>query len=303
MKNTLFSLAYRMEDFLVRLFVKYPKKDRVNSFPFLNSDTYSFLCDQIIDSCSQLDLISDLSSSSRLYINGNLFPGLEQQFLSHLSKRKALLSGIFIGDSDKSPSESFIKSVQKHSSLLGCVNLEIRIKGVLPLPLGLESQRYRSAGQIRDFQKLPDLNPSSRPIGVLVAWNDDTNLAERTLAREEISGSQHCQELRKRFPARHVHFLMRRSLFVACPPGNGMDTHRFWESLYLGSLPIILKRHEIPAFKGWPYFALNDWGELRKLSRNQLVEVYLNKVPELLAFRKGTITFIKKTFNSLKEVL
>ena len=82
-----------------------------------------------------------------------------------------------------------------------------------------------------------------------------------------------------------------------------MDTHRFWESLYLGSLPIILKRHEIPAFKGWPYVALNDWGELRKLSRNQLVEVYLNKVPELLAFRKETITFIRKTFYSLKEVL
>ena len=211
--------------------------------------------------------------------------------------------GIFIGDSDKSPNESFLKSIQKHSSLVGCVNLERRIKGVLPLPLGLESQRYRSAGQIRDFKKLPALNPSSRPIGVLVAWNDETNLAERILAREEISGSQHCQELRKRFPARYIHFLMRRSLFVACPPGNGMDTHRFWESLYLGSLPIILKRYEIPAFKGWPYFALNDWGELRNLSRNQLVEVYLKKAPELLAFRKETITFISKTFYSLKETL
>lgn len=35
---------------------------------------------------------------------------------------------------------------------------------------------------------------------------------------------------------------IRRSRFVICPRGNGIDTHRLWETLYLGSVPIVLKQ-------------------------------------------------------------
>ena len=31
---------------MVRRLVQYPRQRRVNSFPYLNSDTYSFLCDK-----------------------------------------------------------------------------------------------------------------------------------------------------------------------------------------------------------------------------------------------------------------
>jgi len=29
--------------------------------------------------------------------------------------------------------------------------------------------------------------------------------------------------------------------YIVCPPGNGIDTHRFWQTLYLGLTPIIFK--------------------------------------------------------------
>ena len=32
---------------------------------------------------------------------------------------------------------------------------------------------------------------------------------------------------------------LENSSFVLCPWGNGFDTHRIWESLYSGSIPII----------------------------------------------------------------
>jgi hypothetical protein len=42
--------------------------------------------------------------------------------------------------------------------------------------------------------------------------------------------------------------------YIAAPRGNGMDTHRFWESLYRGATPVVLptqwssnlKPHNIP---------------------------------------------------------
>lgn len=32
---------------------------------------------------------------------------------------------------------------------------------------------------------------------------------------------------------------LQKHKFVACPPGNGKDTHRVWESLYFGAIPIV----------------------------------------------------------------
>ena len=32
---------------------------------------------------------------------------------------------------------------------------------------------------------------------------------------------------------------IRNHEFVLCPRGNGVDTHRLWETLYMGSIPIV----------------------------------------------------------------
>ena len=222
---------------------------------------------------------------------------LEQEFLSCLSKRFEPLAAIVIGDSDNPPTTSFLKDIQKHCKLVACVNVSSNIKGVVPLPLGLESQRYRSAGQIRDFRKVPSFSVESRSIGILVAWNDETNLKDRVLARREITRSNCCLEISRRVPARYIHALMRRTLLVPCPPGNGKDTHRFWESLYLGALPVVLKRDLIPAYSPYPYVAIEDWSELSQLDTKQLREIYLSKVLELDSFRKNSHGHITELFS------
>ena len=34
---------------------------------------------------------------------------------------------------------------------------------------------------------------------------------------------------------------LNNHLFILCPEGNGLDTHRIWESIYLGSVPVVKK--------------------------------------------------------------
>jgi len=295
--NTASLLWYATEDRIVRRFVKYPRPKRVNSFPYLNSDTYSFLCDKTMDNQEDFAGIGILRNESTVYVNGNLLVSLEQEFLSCLSKRFEPLAAIVIGDSDNPPSASFLQDIQKHCKLVACVNVSSSIKGVVPLPLGLESQRYRSAGQIRDFKKVPSFSVESRSIGILVAWNDETNLKERILARREITRSNCCLEMSRRVPARYIHALMRRTLLVPCPPGNGKDTHRFWESLYLGALPVVLKRDVIPAYAPYPYVAIEEWSELCQLDTKQLREIYSSKVSALDLFRKNSHRHITDLFS------
>ena len=56
---------------------------------------------------------------------------------------------------------------------------------------------------------------------------------------------------------------IKKCKFVACPDGNGVDTHRFWETILLGSIPIILKNNKlISLYKNMPVIIVKDWNKM-----------------------------------------
>jgi len=53
--------------------------------------------------------------------------------------------------------------------------------------------------------------------------------------------------------------------YCICPEGNGVDTHRLWEALYLKCVPIVLKTEFIETLRQYmdlPMVVLNSWDEL-----------------------------------------
>ena len=55
---------------------------------------------------------------------------------------------------------------------------------------------------------------------------------------------------------------IRNHAFVLCPRGNGVDTHRLWETLYMGSIPIV---HRDVVHRGWedlPIAWVDSWGDV-----------------------------------------
>jgi hypothetical protein len=68
-----------------------------------------------------------------------------------------------------------------------------------------------------------------------------------------------------RIPAAALHFLMTKTHFVICPSGNGMDSHRIWESAYLGAVPVILKEHAPGGSQLWPTLAVESWEDLKQI--------------------------------------
>jgi len=58
--------------------------------------------------------------------------------------------------------------------------------------------------------------------------------------------------------------IMLDHLFIACPEGNGIDTHRFWETLYMGRYPVVLHNRVNDAFSDLPVLILNKWEDFEK---------------------------------------
>lgn len=51
---------------------------------------------------------------------------------------------------------------------------------------------------------------------------------------------------------------------VISPPGNGVDCVRHWDSMYLGTMPIVEWSHAMAHFQGLPMAGVNKWEEVTK---------------------------------------
>ena len=55
-----------------------------------------------------------------------------------------------------------------------------------------------------------------------------------------------------------------RHRFVLCPPGNGVDTHRMWETLLAGAIPVVKRSTAIQPFYSLPILFVDDFQEVTK---------------------------------------
>jgi hypothetical protein len=61
---------------------------------------------------------------------------------------------------------------------------------------------------------------------------------------------------------------LREHSLAICPEGNGVDTHRLWETLYMGGTPVITKSNMLSNLvKDLPVIVLSDWSELEDMAR------------------------------------
>lgn len=85
-----------------------------------------------------------------------------------------------------------------------------------------------------------------------VIWNNYSNKEWVTTGTHEVSMEGRAQFLRD----------IRSHSFVFCPRGNGLDTHRLWETLYMGSIPIVMRDIGYSAFEDLPILFVDDWDNI-----------------------------------------
>jgi len=244
---------------------------RVSSYPYLGSDTFYTYCDiHILTEYDLNNFISNRNQSlNKMYIHGSLVNKLIENIINI---DFVTLKYLIIMESDEIQQVSDLKPLLKVSNKIFSNNLIGKHDLIKPLPLGLERQGYRSAGRLKNFKKPPIIDFKTRSISFLVAWNDLTN-TNRLKAREIFSKDKRSLIVNKRLNARTVHKLMRKSLFVPSPAGNGPDCHRTWEAIYLGCVPVVLKS-EFTGLESWPVLLIDDWSDLINKSSLELENLY-----------------------------
>ena len=155
-------------------------------------------------------------------------------------------------------------------------NLNIKAsRNISVLPIGLENLRYQNNGILEHFDcELPERKQNK----ILCSFNLQNNNFERknlhnlSLTHKDIEVanlSNHRLYIEK----------FKNFKFNLCPSGQGIDTHRIWESLMMETIPILVESAFANNLKklNLPLLVLNKWEDLDSLDSQDLHKIYSNE--------------------------
>ena len=91
--------------------------------------------------------------------------------------------------------------------------------------------------------------------------------------------------------------------FVLCPPGNGYDTHRAWEALCLGRIPIIQDLPINEVYRDLPVWIVNDWNNFANLTASDVERVWSEMISKWNEYKweKLKLQYWKKYLSQMKD--
>lgn len=142
---------------------------------------------------------------------------------------------------------------------------------IIPLPIGIANSMWRHGNLNIWNQILKNSSLDNKPNYIYFNFNISTNSTKRKLCYDIIT-SKNIPNIPNTDYLNYLTILSSYK-FAICPEGNGLDTHRFWECLYLKVIPICLKNHITEYYsKIFPIVLLDDWTELNIEKINKIFE-------------------------------
>jgi len=161
------------------------------------------------------------------------------------------------------------------------------------LPIGLENNKWFP--HINKFEKIKNIINKKYNIKNLlyINHNINTNKKEREEPYIIFKDKKFVTLIEGRNGIDFDSYLecIKTHKFILCPNGNGIDTHRLWEVLYLGKIPIVKNGINVRFYDELPICYVDDW--------NEITEDFLNKEYERIYNTKWNLE--KLDFNFWKN--
>lgn len=224
------------------------------SAPYLSQDFFRSLADYSIETFDDFLAAGKLKRTgmTSLYVNSSiLLPFLQ----SH--KVPDSVRVILSGSSDYEFHDPIQHLLPESLSKMFLQNSFVSDNDrIFTLPIGIENLSLGLNG----FPRL--LRPRERKLNdrLLVGPFSETHSSRKTLLNLPFSKTSAYVARERLSPGKYAK-LVKGFTFVACPPGQGADTHRFWETIYRGSIPIVLASkwsHSLRRYK-IPFLEVSKW--------------------------------------------
>lgn len=171
---------------------------------------------------------------------------------------------------------------------------------LIAIPLGIKTHRgiyYEEKYKSNWFMNsLKSLRKTKKENKIYCNWSNTNPIRNEII--KKLENNQIPFTLESNLSFENYVLNMSKHKFVLSPPGNGIDCHRTWESLYLGCIPIVIKDYIYDNWKDLPILQVDDYSNIKI---NELFD-FLNKK---FSYEKITIKYwqslIKNDLKIFKE--
>jgi len=247
----------------------------LQNFSYAKEDIIS--TDKYFKISERLDNIKYIKTDSLYSINPYLWRNKIQNSLSKNDN-----SNVIIGHSDYDINEDIYQHYNFKTWF--CVNKNVEKENVYSLPLGVtndcdDSPIHRIFGNTDIFFEVLSTTKKIENL-VYLNFNIQNYPSERGLVYNYFKDKDFVTigKIENTLIGRK-NFLkdIYNHKFVLCPRGNGLDTHRLWETLYMKTIPIVKREIYNKDFTDLPILFINKWEEITEEFLHQKYEEIMSK--------------------------
>lgn len=223
-----------------------------NNYPYLSGDSFASICDVNLYGVEEFSR-AQIENAKSIFCQSEK---LEEFLIAHGDQISAEV--LVFGNTDRDFYEMNIEYPPSVKAVY-LQNSHISNGFFHTLPIGIENLRYGRNGQKSLFKK--SFVEKKKNGKILVGPFSPTHPERLELSHWNNIQHPRLQIITEHMRPKALATLASTFQFIACPRGNGTDTHRFWEALYRGSVPIVKRSAWSQSIDelGIPMIQLDSW--------------------------------------------
>jgi hypothetical protein len=124
------------------------------------------------------------------------------------------------------------------------------------IPIGIENRQYFDHNIFHNIRKRNDIKKEKNIYFLFSLTTHASRIDCYNILKDKLCFSN-------KVPKEEYFIELKKHKYAICPRGNGIDTHRIWECLYLDVIPIIITKDFIN-IDNLPIIILNSWADLNE---------------------------------------
>ena len=227
-------------------------------FRELNVTDYKILYENASHICYQKNEINIKNNYVIFCTNDSL-----DLLFRHVRKLKLTGLTLITNQTDEKISKYKFDKLPNQFSKWLSVNVDFKHKNLIPIPLGISNGYGKNLLFAKDEILVDQEKYKQNKENLLyLNFEKNTNIRIRNNLNNYFKNYEWSKVVIEKKDIEEYERDLLTSNFVLCPEGNGIDTHRVWEALYSGSIPIVRNRDAFKNFNSLPILLVNSFYDI-----------------------------------------
>jgi len=233
---------------------------------------------ELLPFSNTINLIDELKDNDKLFIDLSIIPNEYVCYIYNKIKEKNIKLNFYLM-TEPNVNPQIIELLLPISHKIYCLNNNYLHPKVYYMPIGIRDCYLTIKPQHKDFYHIYLFNEGLKKVEkeylCIIGGMGNTH-TDRNICFNELKDKSYIYNLSNlnydinftkmwgTIPVYELYKFMNKSHYVIAPRGVGVDTHRFFEALYLKSIPIVKKTNTVfdKLYEHFPCLVIDEWSDI-----------------------------------------